>query len=300
MISSTELNALSEGTLETDVMLSAYTTFQTGGPAAFFVSPKTEEGLSRLLQRLTETETPYFILGRGSNLLVSDQGYKGVVICLRNRFSHVETDGERITAGGGAMLSEVGTAALSSSLGGLEFAWGIPGTVGGAVRMNAGAYGGEIKDVVESVRVMDRKGNVKNLSADALCFGYRKSRISEEGLLVLSACFHLSPRDPQQIRSAMDRIRARRMEKQPLEYASAGSVFKRPEGYYAGTLIEQCGLKGLRVGDACVSEKHAGFIVNLKSASSADIYRLMTKVQEEVYQKTGVRLEREVLLLGEF
>lgn len=300
MISSTELKALSEGTLEEQVPLSSHTTFQTGGPAAYFVSPKTEDGLQRLLKRLTETETPYFILGRGSNLLVSDKGYQGVVISLRGHFSQVEADGEKIRAGGGAMLSEVGNTALLSSLGGLEFAWGIPGTVGGAVRMNAGAYGGEMKDVVESVRVMDREGNVKTLSAEELAFSYRESLISKSGLLVLSVCFHLANKDQGAIRNAMDTIRARRMEKQPLEYASAGSVFKRPEGYFAGTLIEACGLKGLRIGDACVSEKHAGFIVNLKNATSADVFRLITRVQEEVYQKTGVKLEREVLLLGEF
>ena len=300
MISSTELNALSEGTLETQVPLSAYTTFQTGGPAAFFVSPKTEEGLSKLLKRLKETETPFFILGRGSNLLVSDAGYPGVVISLRGHFSKVETVGERIYAGSGAMLSEVGNAALAASLGGLEFAWGIPGTVGGAVRMNAGAYGGEMKDVVESVRVMDQEGNIRTECADALQFAYRESLISRESLLVLSVCFHLEPKEQTAIRGLMDEIRARRVAKQPLEYASAGSVFKRPEGYFAGTLIEQCGLKGLKIGDACVSEKHAGFIVNLKNATSLEIYQLITRVQEEVYLKTGVRLEREVLLLGEF
>ncbi|MBQ6679212.1 MAG: UDP-N-acetylmuramate dehydrogenase [Lachnospiraceae bacterium] len=300
MISSIELSTLSGGTLKKNVPLHTMTTFKTGGPADYFVTPETEESLVRLVRRLKETETPYFVLGRGSNVLVSDAGYRGVVISLRPHFSFLAREGERITAGSGVMLHELAGMAVNAGLSGLEFAAGIPGTVGGAVRMNAGAYDGEMKQVVVSARVLSADGEIRTLSNEELRFRYRGSAVSDEGLTVLSAVFQLTPGDPEKIREKMDELMQRRREKQPLEYGSAGSTFKRPAGHYAGGLIEQCGLKGLRIGDACVSEKHAGFIINLKNATSADICCLIRKVQEEVRKKTGVQLEPEVLFLGEF
>ena len=300
MISSIELSALAEGTLLENAPLGEMTTFKTGGPADYYVTPKTEAGLIGLIRRLRETDTPYFVLGRGSNLLVSDKGYRGVVISLRPYFSCLSQEGNRITAGSGVMLNELAGKAASAGLTGLEFAAGIPGTVGGALRMNAGAYNGEMKQVVLSARVLSADGEIRTLPNEELRFRYRGSAVSDEGLTVLSAVFQLTPGAPEKIREKMDQLMQRRRAKQPLEYGSAGSTFKRPAGHYAGGLIEQCGLKGLRIGDACVSEKHAGFIINLKNATSADIYCLIQKVQEEVRKKTGVTLEPEVLFLGEF
>lgn len=300
MISSIELNALSEGTLQENLPLASHTTFRTGGAAAFFVSPKTEEGLAALLARLRETETPYFILGRGSNLLVSDRGYPGVIVSLREFMNGIFCEGTTITAGGGAMLYEIAKEAEKRGLAGLEFAAGIPGTAGGALRMNAGAYGSEMKDVVLHARLLRPDGEICTLENRELAFRYRGSLVEDSGDVVLSVAYGLTEDDPLKIRERTEELLLRRREKQPLEYGSAGSTFKRPEGYFAGKLIEDCGLKGARIGDACVSTKHAGFIVNLGNASSEDVYRLILKVQDTVYEKTGVRLEREVLLLGEF
>lgn len=281
--------------------MSAHTTFRIGGPADYFVEPGSESVLKELLLLCRETETPFFILGNGSNLLVSDEGYRGVMISLRGFDEISFREGERteagktiMTAGCGVLLSKAAMQAAERGLTGFEFAGGIPGTLGGAVTMNAGAYGGEIRDVILSARVMTKAGDVRELSAEELDLSYRHSIIQEKDLIVLSADFAFAHGDEEQIKEQMRQLNTQRREKQPLEYGSAGSTFKRPEGYFAGKLIQDAGLKGYRSGDVMVSEKHSGFVVNVGKGTCGDAMRVIEHVQRTVYEQFGVELELEV------
>lgn len=281
--------------------MSAHTTFRIGGPADYFVEAGNESVLKELLLLCQETETPFFILGNGSNLLVSDEGYRGVMISLRgfDEISFREGEGTEagktvMTAGSGVLLSRAAIQVAERGLTGFEFAGGIPGTLGGAVTMNAGAYGGEIKDVILSAQVMTQEGDIKELSAEELDLSYRHSVIQEKELIVLSADFAFDHGDEEQIKEQMRQLNAQRREKQPLEYGSAGSTFKRPEGYFAGKLIQDAGLKGYRSGDVMVSEKHSGFVVNVGKGTYRDAMRVIEHVQRAVYEQFGVELELEV------
>lgn len=322
--------------------IAGHTTFRIGGPARVFAFPETAGSLVRACQYLRCEGENYFILGNGSNLLVSDEGFDGVILSTKSdgdseekkrqedvslsdymvvssqereiidRFvsqgyfsdedvseSGVFTADDMmfIYAGAGALLSKISAVAAQESLTGFEFASGIPGSIGGAVTMNAGAYGGQIKDVVLGVRVLTADGEVKVLSRDELALGYRQSIIQQENMVVLDALFGFVKGDETQIRDAIKDLNSRRREKQPLEYGSAGSTFKRPEGYFAGKLIEDAGLKGYRVGDIMVSEKHAGFVVNVGNGTYRQAMEVISHVQEEVYKQFGVRLETEVKML---
>lgn len=278
--------------------MSAHTTFKIGGAADLLISVQDLNELKTVLAACRESSIPCMILGNGSNLLVSDQGIEGAVIVLDGDFKQITADGETVTAGAGAKLSRLCTVAMEHSLGGLSFAYGIPGTVGGAVYMNAGAYGGEMKDVVQSVTALSRDGTVREYAAFELELGYRTSVFKQNGDIILFAKYQLHTDDQAAVRAEMDDVMNRRKSKQPLEYPSAGSVFKRPEGAFAGTLIEQCGLKGRTVGGAQVSEKHAGFIINIGGATCDDVMNLVTLVQETVKAETGYMLEREIIRTG--
>ena len=277
-----------------------HTTFRIGGPADYFVIPVSWEEAELVISICKEFQTPYYIIGNGSNLLVSDQGYRGVIIQLYKEMSQVEVEGNVIRAQAGASLARIAGAALEAGLTGFEFAAGIPGTLGGACVMNAGAYGGEMKDILQKVTVLTPDGTVQTLSVEELELSYRHSIIPEKGYLVISAVLKLQPGNADEIQSIMDDLKEKRVSKQPLEYPSAGSTFKRPEGYFAGKLIQDAGLRGFRVGGAQVSEKHCGFIINRDQATSTDICQLMQQVSEIVYEKFGVRLEPEVKKIGEF
>lgn len=276
-----------------------HTTFQTGGPADYFVTVQGWRELFAVAAFCRQEKVPMTLVGRGSNLLVKDGGIRGVVLCLGKEFSSVRREGEDLILGAGTPLSLAASQAAKNDLAGLAFAAGIPGSFGGAVVMNAGAYGGEIKDVLQSVTVLTQQGQVKELPAEALELSYRHSILPETGDWVLEGRVHLTPGKRETIEQEMAAYAKARREKQPLEYPSAGSTFRRPEGYFAGQLIEQCGLKGYRVGQACVSEKHAGFVVNLGGATASEILAVITHCQEVVLAHTGVRLECEVKILGE-
>lgn len=279
--------------------MSRHTTFQTGGPAEYFLLPKEEE-LADLIGLCKAENMPFMVIGNGSNLLVSDQGIPGCVICIGSQMNEIYTEGEELHVGAGAMLSQAAAEAKRQSMTGLEFASGIPGTVGGALVMNAGAYGGEMKDVLKSVRVLNRDGREEELTKEQYQGSYRSSAIMKSGSIVLSAVFSLEKGDQDAITEKMRDLNGRRREKQPLEYPSAGSTFKRPEGYFAGKLIQDSGLSGYQVGGAQVSEKHCGFVINKGGASSEDIYRLMQDCISKVKEDTGVTLEPEVRLIGDF
>ena len=276
-----------------------HTSFRAGGEAKWFAIPETAEELKAVLAVCQKADTPWYVVGNGSNLLVSDHGFPGVIISTA-KFDKLEVAGETVTAGAGVLLSKLANTAYKAGLTGLEFAAGIPGSVGGAAVMNAGAYGGEMKHVLRSVTVLTKDGEVKKLLAEELELGYRTSVIPKCGYLVLEAEFALKEGNPEEIKAVMDDLAGRRKDKQPLEYPSAGSTFKRPEGYFAGKLIEDAGLKGFSVGGAEVSEKHAGFVINKKDATASDIYNLCKEVERRVLEKFGVSLEMEVKLLGEF
>lgn len=276
-----------------------HTSFRAGGNAAWFAIPETVEELKAVLSACEKAGSPWYVIGNGSNLLVSDRGFAGVIISTE-RFDRLDVHGTGITAGAGVMLSRMANTAYKAGLTGLEFAAGIPGSVGGACVMNAGAYGSEMKNVLKRVTVLTPEGEVKVLPAEELELGYRTSVIPKQGLLVLEAEVSLAEGSMEEIRAMMDDLAFRRKDKQPLEFPSAGSTFKRPEGYFAGKLIEDCGLKGFSVGGAQVSEKHAGFVINTGGATAADIYRLCKTVEKKVRDSFGVSLEMEVKLLGEF
>lgn len=272
-----------------------HTSFRIGGPARLFVEPQNEEELALLIKKCNESKTEYFILGNGSNLLVNDDGFQGVIIHLGRGFDTVELyDETTIAALAGASLSSVCKFALSKGLTGLEFAYGIPGSVGGAAYMNAGAYGGEMKDVVYSCSHIDEDGKSGLLKGDDLSFGYRKSAYCENGCVVTKVTFKLKKGVKNDIEVKMNEILQKRIDKQPLNYPSAGSVFKRPEGYFAGALIEQCGLKGKSFGGAAVSEKHAGFIINTGGATCNDVTELIEFCKKTVFDKFKVTLETEI------
>lgn len=277
-----------------------HTTFRIGGPADFYLCPHSVKEIQKAVEICREEELPYFILGNGSNLLVSDQGYRGVVIQLWKNVSDIRAEGFLIRAKAGASLAKIAGEALEEGLTGMEFAAGIPGTLGGAVVMNAGAYGGEMKDVLKEVLVMDEQGEIFTLKKEELHLGYRTSIIKEKGYIVLAAVLELTQGDRKEIKEKMDELKQKRVEKQPLDMPSAGSTFKRPEGYFAGKLIMDAGLKGFSVGGAQISEKHCGFVVNTGKATANDVLALIREVQKRVLDKFGVELETEVKFLGEF
>lgn len=276
-----------------------HTTFRVGGPADVLVQPD-ETALAAILALCRQYHVSYSFIGNGSNLLVGDKGIRGVVIEMTDPMGNIEVDGTKITAQAGAMLSKIANTAASNGLGGMEFAAGIPGSVGGAVVMNAGAYGGEMKDIIEKVYVLNENGAQLELDRDALDLGYRHSCIPEKKYIVTKVVLELVPRNEAEIRSEMKELNEKRAEKQPLQYPSAGSTFKRPEGYFAGKLIMDAGLRGYQVGGAQVSEKHCGFVINKGDATAADICQLMRDVSDKVQAQFGVVLEPEVKMIGEF
>lgn len=280
--------------------MSRHTTFRVGGPAEYFLTVNTAEELRNVLACLREEGMPYFLLGNGSNLLVGDRGYRGAVVRLGGIFETVEIQEQTISAGAGASLALTARRAMESGLCGMEFASGIPGTLGGAVRMNAGAYGGEMSMLVTSVDVMDETGNVHTFDREKMAFGYRTSVIKNSLCTVLGARLVLEKGDREEIAAHMKRLAQQRREKQPLEFPSAGSTFKRPEGHFAGKLIMDAGLAGYSRGGAQVAEKHCGFIINKGNATAADIAGLIRETAEKVQEKFGVTLEPEVIFLGDF
>lgn len=277
-----------------------HTTFRIGGNAEVFAAPGTLEGIRGVLRICREQDIECQVIGNGSNLLVSDGGVRGVVLQIYRNYSDIRIEGNRMWVQAGALLSKAAAAAAEHSLTGLEFASGIPGTMGGAVTMNAGAYGGEMKDVLERVKVLDGEGNLLEFAAEELELGYRTSLIQKKEYVVVEAALVLAPAEQQKIYDRMEELKEARREKQPIEFPSAGSTFKRPEGYFAGKLIMDAGLRGYCVGDAQVSEKHCGFVINRGTASAADIMALVTHVQEEVFRQFGVHLEMEIKKLGDF
>ena len=279
--------------------MSRHTTFRTGGPADYFVMPRTEQA-AEVLKLCRQEGVPCQITGNGSNLLAGDRGVRGVVLAFTKQAAHIQVNGNRVTATAGALLSQTAAEAYRAGLGGMEFAAGIPGSAGGAVVMNAGAYGGEIKDILSRVKVLTKEGKTLTMECDKLDLSYRHSCIPGRQLIVLETEFELHPAPQEEIKARMDDLSRRRMEKQPLEYPSAGSTFKRPEGNFAGRLIMEAGLSGVTAGGAQVSEKHCGFIINTGNASSADILKLIRLVQQKVQQNSGVKLEMEVKCIGEF
>lgn len=280
--------------------MSRYTTFRVGGEAECLIRIQQEEELSKLLPYLNQIEQEYFILGNGSNLLVGDKGYRGIVFKFDGPMEEIRIEGTCITAKAGASLSKVAMAAKENGLTGLEFAAGIPGSIGGGVVMNAGAYEGEMKQVVEAVRVLDRDGQISTLDNDTMEFGYRTSIIKNRPFIVLEVVLRLAEGNQEEIGAKMDELAQLRRSKQPLEYPSAGSTFKRPEGYFAGKLIMDAGMRGYRIGGAQVSDKHCGFVINTGKATAADIREVIEEVQERVKERFHVFLEPEVVFLGDF
>lgn len=283
-----------------DEPMSAHTTFRVGGPADYFVTVKDAHEIGEILKLCKEMDIPFFLLGNGSNLLVGDQGCRGIVVQTQKDMGIIRVEGTKIRAGAGALLSKIGAEALANGLTGFEFAAGIPGTLGGACVMNAGAYGGEMKDILAEVTVLTAEGEEKVIPAKELELGYRTSIILKNGYIVVEAVVQLEKGDPTAIRTRMDELREQRVTKQPLDYPSAGSTFKRPEGYFAGKLIQDAGLRGFQVGGAQVSEKHCGFVINKDHATAADIVSLMEQVSAKVEEQFDVKLEPEVKRIGEF
>ena len=283
--------------VEQNVSLARHTTLRVGGPADYFAQITEENQLTALLDAAGAAGMPVLLMGNGSNLLVRDGGFRGLVIHLGRGFSRIERTAQGLYAQAGANLSALAGRAREEALTGLEFAQGIPGTVGGGVYMNAGAYGGELGAAIDEVRIWNG-AEIKTVPGRDMAFSYRSTRAMAEKWIILGASFRLQKGDPEKMDAAMRDIAARRKEKQPLEYPSAGSFFKRPDGHYAGALIEQAGLKGLRCGGAQVSEKHAGFLINIGGASASDFLRLMEQVQDKVYARSQVRLEPEVRIVG--
>ncbi len=288
------------GQVCTDEPMKQHTTFRIGGRADYFVSPTETEQIRKVIELCRRENMPWYVIGNGSNLLVSDHGFRGVIIRLFKNYAGLRIEGEQIFVQAGALLSRTANAALQEGLTGFEFAAGIPGTIGGAMVMNAGAYGGEMKDITESVTVLTPEGELLTLKREELEMGYRTSLIARKGYLVLEAVLKLTRGNQEQIKEKMADLRQRRISKQPLEYPSAGSTFKRPQGYFAGKLIMDAGLCGFQVGGAQVSEKHCGFVVNTGDATAEDVLELIRQVSAKVRALEGVTLEPEVRLLGEF
>ncbi len=281
--------------------MSKHTTFRVGGVADIYVKISEESQLKVLIPELVKREIPYYVIGRGSNLLVADSGFRGVVIQLGEVFENVQVNKTTVTAGAGASMAKIAKVALQNNLAGFEFAAGIPGSVGGGVIMNAGAYGGEMKDVVSKVRFLCRDGNIREYTGEEMCFDYRTSALKNKPeYIVLDVEMELLPGESDEILSKMQELATRRKDKQPLEYPSAGSTFKRPEGHFAGKLIGDAGLGGFAVGDAEVSTKHNGFVINKGNATAADVKAVIDAVREKVYKEFQIMLEPEVIFLGDF
>lgn len=280
--------------------MSKHTTFRVGGEAECFIMIRQEEELGKLILYLNQIEEEYFILGNGSNLLVGDKGYRGVVLKFDGPMEEVRVEGTLVRVRAGALLSKVASVAREHGLSGMEFAAGIPGSIGGGVVMNAGAYGGEMKQIVVSVRGMNKDGQILTLDNDTMEFGYRTSAIKNRPIVVLEVTLQLAEGNPEEIGAKMEELAVLRRSKQPLEYPSAGSTFKRPKGYYAGKLIMDAGMRGHRIGGAQVSNKHCGFVVNTGGATAADIREVIEEVQERVREKFHVSLEPEIIFLGDF
>ena len=282
-----------------DEPMKSHTTFKIGGNADVYIDVAKDE-ISDIISLSDEENVPYTIIGNGSNILVGDKGIRGVTISIGKRMSDIKVDGTVIVAEAGALLSRTAATALDNSLSGMEFASGIPGSVGGAVLMNAGAYGGEMKDIIESVEVLTPKGVVEVYTVSDLDLSYRHSKLMETGGIVLSATLRLEEGSTEEIKATMQELNGRRVDKQPLNFPSAGSTFKRPEGYFAGKLIQDAGLRGYRVGGAMVSDKHCGFVVNTGGATASDVRNLIDDVSSKVYEDAKVKLEPEVRFIGEF
>lgn len=289
-----------ENGIKTNEPLSQYTTFRIGGAADYIAEPETPEQIAALVKLCKEYDVPFFIMGNGSNILVSDDGYRGMIIHILKGMDAISVSDNKITAQAGASLIKTAVVAKDHGLTGMEFASGIPGSVGGAVYMNAGAYGGEMKNIISSVKVLGREGRIYDIACADMDFSYRHSIVEKQNLIVLEAVFELEKGDTAQIEKEMKRLAEARISKQPLEYPSAGSTFKRPEGYFAGKLIMDSGLRGYAVGGAQVSEKHCGFVINKGGATAADVIQLVSDVSDKVYDKFGVRLELEIKTLGAF
>ena len=284
--------------IKIDEKLSEYVNFKVGGPADILLIPNSKEQVIKSIKICKENNIPFYLIGNGSNILVRDGGFRGVVLSLKN-VKNIYVDGEKIEAECGVMLKEVSDKAIENSLTGFEFACGIPGTIGGAVFMNAGAYDGEISKVIESAEVIDENCNIIRLSREELDFGYRSSLVMKKGYTVLSAVFKLEKGQVKTIKELIEDLTNKRESKQPLEYPSAGSTFKRPTGYFAGKLIQDAGLKGYSIGGAAVSEKHSGFVINKGNATAKDITDLIKHIQDEVKKQFGVDLHTEVRIIGE-
>lgn len=287
------------GEILLDEPMKNHTSFKIGGPADIMIIPKGEEEIIESIKFCRDNNIKYFIMGNGTNLLVKDSGIRGVVIKIGNGFNHIRVVDNRIICQSGALLSIVGKQALKNSLTGFEFASGIPGTVGGAITMNAGAYGGEMKDIVTKVRALDKNNNILELEKEQMDFRYRGSKVIDEGLIVLGVEFQLEEGNYSMIEEKMRDLAHQRKSKQPLELPSGGSTFKRPVGYYAGKLIDDAGLRGLRFRDAQVSEKHCGFVVNRGKATFEEVFTLINTVQKIVRDKFGVILEPEIKIIGD-
>lgn len=281
-------------TIKENVDMKEYTSFKTGGIAKLMIEPKTPLAVAGLLREFKEQGKKYFVLGNGSNLIVSDEGLENPVIHIGKNLSDISVDGEMLICQAGALLSAAANAAYKASLTGMEFARGIPGSVGGAVCMNAGAYGGEMKDIIDWIDYAAPTGEIYRIDGEDAQFGYRKSFFSDKNYVVTAVCIKLKKGDSDIISAKMKELGQKRRDKQPLDYPSAGSTFKRPEGHFAAALIEQAGLKGVSVGGACVSEKHSGFLINKGGATTEDILKLIEKVKKEVFEKCGVELKEEV------
>lgn len=290
---------VSEDQILKDEPMDKHTTFRAGGKADYLVMPSNEEQVRDLVLLLKKENVPYYVMGNGSNLLVRDQGFKGVIIQIARKMNQIRVEGETIYAQAGALLSKIAAQALGEGLTGFEFASGIPGTLGGAVMMNAGAYGGEMKQVIVNACVLTSAGEIAVIPVDLMELGYRTSVFAKNQDIILSAQLKLGYGNEAVIREYMDELKEQRVSKQPLEYPSAGSTFKRPEGYFAGKLIQDAGLRGFQVGGAQVSEKHCGFVINKDHATATDILSLMEQVSDKVEAKFGVRLEPEVKIIGE-
>mgnify|MGYP003540710860 FL=1 len=288
----------SENQIEFDANMSEHIYFKVGGPADVLLVPNTKEQVVKTIKVCKENNIPYYVIGNGSNLLVKDGGMRGVVIKL-TEINKISSANGKITAETGALLKDVSKEALDNNLTGLEFACGIPGSIGGAVFMNAGAYNGEIKDVIESAEVLTQDGEIVTYNKEELNLGYRTSRVMQENAIVLEAVFALENGNHEDIKARVDDLTEKRESKQPLEYPSAGSTFKRPEGYFAGKLIQDAGLKGYSIGGAAVSEKHSGFVINKGNATAKDVLDLIAHIQKEVKKQFGVDLYTEVRIIGE-
>lgn len=278
--------------------MASHTTFKCGGNASLYIAPNSTDELVKVLEVLRNEDYPYMVIGNGSNLLVKDEGYDGAIVEVDKKISEIDVRGEEIIVEAGAKLSKVATIAMENDLAGFEFAHGIPGNMGGAVVMNAGAYGGEMKDVLKWVKVVDQNGEIKTLENGELELGYRTSRVMKEKMIVLEACIKLDLGVMGDIAEVMALLMSKRKASQPLEYPSAGSTFKRPEGYFAGKLVQDAGMKGYRVGDAMVSDKHSGFVINCGNATATEVIQVIKDVQAKVKEDFGVDLEPEVRIIG--